>query len=274
MDYFEPKTIVIAVSTMVFLAIVLDVLRRKKRNRYENLQMSSRDINRSSRNDHEEDPFAVSQFPSGGSWVAGTRDDDYSAPVENEKQNTLFEQPEQGMFNWDDEPIEKQPSAISLEAEAKKIDEKTEKIEQQEPPEILIIHLMAAQGETCDGQALLDTAVALGLRYGNMKIFHRHISEDGSGPVLFSMANVLNPGTFDLTTIAQQEVVGVTLFMAPSDLDKPSEVFDLMLDTAEQMAAKLQLNIMDETRSSMTKQTVDHYRHRAQQAVLLQERSG
>jgi cell division protein ZipA len=57
-------------------------------------------------------------------------------------------------------------------------------------------------------------------------------------------------------------------------LDKPCEIFDAMLDVAEQMAAKLQLNIMDESRSSMTKQTIDHYRHRAQQAVLLQERSG
>ena len=107
-----------------------------------------------------------------------------------------------------------------------------------------------------------------------MKIFHRHTSEDGSGPVLFSMANLLNPGTFDLTTIAQQELVGVTLFLAPSDLDNPSETFDLMMDVAEQLAEKLQLNIMDESRSSMTKQTIDHYRHRAQRAVLLQERSG
>ena len=71
MDYFEPKTIVIAVSTMVFLAIVLDFLRRKKRNRYENLQMSSREINRSSRYEYEEDPFSDSQFPSGGSRVVG-----------------------------------------------------------------------------------------------------------------------------------------------------------------------------------------------------------
>jgi cell division protein ZipA len=273
MDYFEPKTIVIAVSTMVFLAIVLDFLRRKKRNRYEGLHMP-RDFNHSSRSEHEEDPFAESQFPSGGSWVAGTRDDDYSAPVENEKQNSLFEQPEQGKFNWDEEQIETEPAPIKLDEQPKDSQVKIEKIQQEDPPEILVIHLMAAKGEVCSGQLLLDTVVSLGLRYGNMKIFHRHTSEDGSGPVLFSMANLLNPGTFDLTTIAQQEMVGVTLFMAPSDLDKPSEVFDLMLDVAEQMAAKLQLNIMDETRSSMTKQTIDHYRHRAQQAVLLQERSG
>ena len=270
MDYFEPKTIVIAVSTMVFLAIVLDFLRRKKRNRYEGLQMP-RNFNHSSRFEHEEDPFAESQFPSGGSWVAGTREDDYTAPVENEKQNLLFEQPEQGKFNWEEEQHETDPAPVKIDVVPK---ESEEKIQQEDPPEILVIHLMAAKGEFCSGQLLLDSAVSLGLRYGNMKIFHRHTSEDGSGPVLFSMANLLNPGTFDLTAISQQQMVGVTLFMAPSDLDKPIEVFDLMLDVAEQMAAKLQLNIMDETRSSMTKQTIDHYRHRAQQAVLLQERSG
>ena len=274
MDYFEPKTIVIAVSTMVFLAIVLDFLRRKKRNRYEGLQMSSRDISRSARTEYEEDPFSESQFPSGGSWVAGTRDNDYSTTVENEKQNSLFHQPEQTKFNWEDEPVVKEAGSISIQPAHIKPVETVDPVDEDEPPEVLIIHLMAPNDQTCDGQLLLDTAVSLGLRYGNMKIFHRHTGDDGSGPVLFSMANLLKPGTFDLTAIGQQHMVGVTLFMTPSELDKPSEIFDLMMDVAEQIADKLQLNIMDETRSSMTKQTIDHYRHRAQQAAIFQERSG
>lgn len=274
MDYFEPKTIVIAVSTMVFLAIVLDFLRRKKRSRYEGIHMSSRDISRTARSKDDEDPFSDSQFPSGGSWVAGTRDDDYSTPVENEKQNSLFDQPEQGKFNWDDEPVAKDTPPVPIKAAPVKPVKKIEQVEQAEPQEVLVIHLMAPKDQTVDGQLLLDTAVSLGLRYGNMKIFHRHTSEDGSGPVLFSMANLLKPGTFDLNTIGKQQMVGVTLFMAPSELDAPSQIFDAMLDVAEQMAETLQLNIMDESRSSMTKQTIDHYRHRAQQAVLLQERSG
>jgi cell division protein ZipA len=274
MDYFEPKTIVIAVSTMVFLAIVLDFLRRKKRSRFEGIHMSSRNMSRTARFKDDEDPFSDSQFPSGGSWVAGTRDDDYSTPVENEKQNSLFDQPEQGKFNWDDEPIAKDTPPVTIKAAPIKSVKNIEQVEQAKPQEVLVIHLMAPKDQTVDGQLLLDTAVSLGLRYGNMKIFHRHTSEDGSGPVLFSMANLLKPGTFDLNTIVKQQMVGVTLFMAPSELDAPSQIFDAMLDVAEQMAETLQLNIMDESRSSMTKQTIDHYRHRAQQAVLLQERSG
>ena len=270
MDYFEPKTIVIAVTAMVFLAVVLDFLRRKKRNRYENLQMSSRDIERSSRTEDEDDPFLQSQFPSGGSRVVGLRNDEFSPTIENERQNSLFRQPEQGSLSLDVD--EKNiNSNQTLDVEQKPADTSTEESSTQE---LLVIHLMANKDQSCLGQLLLDSSLALGLRYGAMKIFHRHTDEDGSGPILFSMANVLNPGTFDLSTIGELELAGVTLFMTPSELEKPALIFDLMMETAEKLAAELSLNIVDESRSSMTKQTIDHYRQRAQQAALLQERSG
>ena len=272
MDYFEPKTIVIAVCTMVFLAIVLDVVRRRKRNRYDNIQMSSRDIDRSVGFEEDRDPFSESQFPSGRSRVVSRDGEhDFSERIENEKQNSLFDQPEQGTLALDNEPVVEKAAPAPKEGPKKESSEKPKESPQQE---ILVIHLMTTSGHTCSGQLLLDAALKQGLRYGEMKIFHRHTDENGSGPVLFSMANLLNPGTFDLTTIGPQELVGVTLFMAPSDLEKPAEVFDLMIETAEYIAEKLQLNMMDESRSSMTKQTIEHYRQRAQQAILFQERSG
>jgi cell division protein ZipA len=120
---------------------------------------------------------------------------------------------------------------------------------------------------------LLDTAVSLGLRYGAMKIFHRHSEEDGSGPVLFSMANLLNPGTFDLTTMGALQSVGVTLFMTPNELEEPVEAFDIMLETAEKLAQELQLTLKDESRSSMTKQTIDHYRQKALKIAFQRQRN-
>jgi cell division protein ZipA len=272
MDYFEPKTIVIAVCTMVFLAIVLDVVRRRKRNRYDNIQMSSREIDRSVGYENAKDPFLESQFPSGRSRVVPRDGDhDFSERIENEKQNSLFDQPEQGTLALDNEPVVERAAPAPKARPKKPSSDKPKESPQQE---ILVIHLMTATGQTCSGQLLLDCVLKQGLRYGEMKIFHRHTDQNGSGPVLFSMANLLNPGTFDLTTIGRQELVGVTLFMAPSDLEKPAEVFDLMIETAAYLAEKLQLNMMDESRSSMTKQTIEHYRQRAQQAILFQERSG
>jgi cell division protein ZipA len=272
MDYFEPKTIVIAVCTMVFLAIVLDVVRRRKRNRYDNIQMSSREIDRSVGFEEDRDPFSESQFPSGRSRVVSRDGEhDFSERIENEKQNSLFDQPEQGTLALDNEPVVEKAVPAPKARSKKQSSEKPKESPQQE---ILVIHLMTTTGQTCSGQLLLDAVLDQGLRYGEMKIFHRHTDENGSGPVLFSMANLLNPGTFDLTTIGHQELVGVTLFMAPSDLEKPAEVFDLMIETAEYIAEKLQLNMLDESRSSMTKQTIEHYRQRAHQAILFQERSG
>ena len=51
------------------------------------------------------------------------------------------------------------------------------------------------------GPALLQNILESGLRFGEMDIFHRHESMAGNGEVLFSMANALKPGTFDLDDI-------------------------------------------------------------------------
>ena len=54
---------------------------------------------------------------------------------------------------------------------------------------------------------------------------------------------------------------------------KDFSALQLIADTAEKLALQLQLNIMDESRSSMTKQTIDHYRQRAQKIAFHRERS-
>ena len=41
MDFFGPREILILVAVLALVAVVLDGARRIKRNRYENLQMSS-----------------------------------------------------------------------------------------------------------------------------------------------------------------------------------------------------------------------------------------
>ena len=133
MDYFEPKTIVIAVCTMVFLAIVLDVMRRRKRNRYDNIQMSSREIDRSVGYEDDRDPFSDSQFPSGRSRVVSRDGEhDFSARMENEKQNSLFDQPEQGTLALDNEPVVKKTSPASKVSPKKQSSEKPKEAPQQE----------------------------------------------------------------------------------------------------------------------------------------------
>ncbi|MFY9334028.1 MAG: cell division protein ZipA C-terminal FtsZ-binding domain-containing protein, partial [Porticoccaceae bacterium] len=82
----------------------------------------------------------------------------------------------------------------------------------------------------------------------------------------------VNPGTFDLKTIDQMTTPGVTFFMALDDLDDPAGALDIMIECVDSMAADLEAFILDETRSSMTRQTLDHYRQRARDVAFRRSR--
>ncbi|WP_331352433.1 cell division protein ZipA [Cellvibrio sp. UBA7671] len=131
-----------------------------------------------------------------------------------------------------------------------------------EPEEVLIINVMAHKGEMFNGADLLDIVLQCGMRYGSMDIFHRHSDTKGEGALLFSMANMVKPGTFDLDAMDEFETPGVSLFMTlPINADS-MQSFDLMADTARAIAETLDGELKDEQRSVMTRQTLEHCRER------------
>jgi cell division protein ZipA len=130
-----------------------------------------------------------------------------------------------------------------------------------EPEEVLVVHVMA-KDKMLKGTELLDTVLQCGMRYGSMDIFHRYASSKGEGAHLFSMANIVKPGTFDLESMDQFETPGVSFFMVlPIDADS-MQSFDLMIDTARTVAGTLGAELKDDQRSVMTKQTLEHCRER------------
>lgn len=133
---------------------------------------------------------------------------------------------------------------------------------QSEPEEVLIINIMAHKGEVFKGEDLLDIVLKCGLRYGSMDIFHRYSDNKGEGALLFSMANMVKPGTFDLDAMDEFTTPGVTLFMTlPINADS-MQSFDLMADTAQAISQTLGGELKDEQRSVMTRQTLEHCRQR------------
>ena len=133
---------------------------------------------------------------------------------------------------------------------------------QSEPEEVLIINIMAQKGEMFNGADLLDIILKCGLRYGSMDIFHRYSDTKGDGALLFSMANMVRPGTYDLDAMDEFTTPGVSLFMTlPIDADS-MQSFDLMAETAQAIAQTLGGELKDEQRSAMTKQTLEHSRQR------------
>jgi cell division protein ZipA len=129
--------------------------------------------------------------------------------------------------------------------------------------EVLVINVKASKASEFQGSDLLQQVLENDLRYGAMNIFHRHADEDGEGPVLFSMANMLMPGVFDLKTIDGFSTAGVSLFLTLPVFDNNNmAAFELMVNTAKALAASLGGDLKDEHRSVMTAQTIEHYRER------------
>lgn len=129
--------------------------------------------------------------------------------------------------------------------------------------EVLVINVRAGKNQQLQGSDLLEQVLENGLRYGAMNIFHYHEGEDGEGPVLFSMANMLKPGTFDLQSIDSFTTVGVTFFLTlPVVNDQHMAAYESMLATAKNVAAVLNADLNDDQRSVMTSQTMEHYRER------------
>lgn len=154
-------------------------------------------------------------------------------------------------INFGDEAIDDMPSISANEPEKKPAVE----LEQQ----VLVLSVVVPEGQAMSGAALLPTLLTLGMKYGEMNIFHRHEDNAGNGKVTFSLANMLNPGTFNLDDIENFTTQGITLFMTLPNPGNAFEVFEQMLKAAKQLAVEFRGQLLDDKRSVMTKQTEQHY---------------
>jgi cell division protein ZipA len=142
----------------------------------------------------------------------------------------------------------------------------------QDFSEVLVLNVVARPNHEIAGVDLLQVLLANQLRFGDMAIFHRHVDGAARSPVLFSVANLVNPGTFDLNRISEFSTRGVCFFMTLPSVGNNMQAFDKMLEAAQQVRIALDADLKDDNRSVMTAQTIEHYRQRVRDFDLRQLR--
>ncbi|WP_067519163.1 cell division protein ZipA [Endozoicomonas ascidiicola] len=128
--------------------------------------------------------------------------------------------------------------------------------------EVIVINVLSRAGVFFSGEQLMQAMLSSGMRYGDMSIFHRYSNSDGTGKILFSMANGVKPGTFDINNLEATETPALSMFMSLPGPEKPMQAFALMEETARRLALDLGGELKDEQFSVMTQQTLEHCRQR------------
>lgn len=129
-----------------------------------------------------------------------------------------------------------------------------------EVEDFIAVHVVA-RSVPFHGEDLLRAILSYGLRYGEMSIFHRHEMPTGQGAVLFSMAQAVEPGTFDLHNMANDMIPGVTFFLSLPGINRIG-AYDIMMDTAKRLATEFNADMLDQNQALMTRQLLEHYRER------------
>ena len=177
------------------------------------------------------------------------------------------------------EPADAAPAPLSprvnevKEQAAPAIEEKPKGAAVAEVSEVLVLNVTAKKGRLIMGERLLSLMQGLELEYGERKIFSKRTYDAERGPILFNVANMLQPGTFDLNNMENFATVGVTLFLAlPSPISN-FEAFEEMLQTAQDLVRSIDGELRDDQRNMMTGQTIEHYRQRVRDFELRRLRS-
>ncbi|MFZ5588307.1 MAG: cell division protein ZipA [Pseudomonadota bacterium] len=158
------------------------------------------------------------------------------------------------------------PRRAAPDTEAKKFQTRATPPKQQaaapraaSPAQIVVLNVMARHGRNFSGADIRDALHAVDLQFGAMNIFHRMHRDAGA---VFSLANMLEPGSFDPARMDTLSTTGLSLFMqAPAPIDTPAAYED-MLATAQRLAAQLGGDLCDERRNPLTPQTIEHTRER------------
>jgi cell division protein ZipA len=116
---------------------------------------------------------------------------------------------------------------------------------------IVTLRLVAGDKNAFQGEALALNLRSIGMRYGKFGIYHYYEApiEDAA---IFSVANLIEPGTFDLSNIKEQQIPGISIFIVlPGPMDGV-KAFDLMISTAKNLCQALNAELLDESGSTLS----------------------
>jgi cell division protein ZipA len=118
---------------------------------------------------------------------------------------------------------------------------------------VMVIYLLAQPDMSFTGSEICRVAEYEGMQFGEDRYFHRYSNADSSSDSIFGIANILEPGLFDLSNLETFSTTGLVFFQQLSNAGGALEAFDEMLKTVIQFKEQLNGRLQDSSRHSLNK---------------------
>ena len=125
---------------------------------------------------------------------------------------------------------------------------------------IVTLYLAARAGAKLHGPDIVVAAEKTGLSYGHMGVFHRLVDNHPERGPVFSVANIMKPGSFDMASIQSMETPAIAFFLTLPAPVAALDAWETMLPTAQRMAELLDGVVLDESRNALGRQRIAHIR--------------
>ncbi|MDE2406493.1 MAG: cell division protein ZipA [Xanthomonadaceae bacterium] len=125
---------------------------------------------------------------------------------------------------------------------------------------IIALYVAATAGNKLYGPDIVVAAEKAGLTFGYMQVFHRLVDGRPEAGPIFSVANIVKPGSFDMAQIGTLETPAIAFFLTLPAPVSALDAWETMEPAAQRMASLLGGVVLDEERSALGRQRIQHIR--------------
>lgn len=180
-------------------------------------------------------------------------------PRERSEQSDVRNEPtlgEQLADNWGQETAQQEELPLPATREP----EEPGKRQTDQFDRIISLYVAAKAGSTLRGSDIVVAAEKAGLTFGYMNVYHRMVDGRPEVGPIFSVANILKPGSFEMATIGELETPAIAFFLTLPAPVAALEAWETMEPAAQRMATLLDGVVLDEERNALGRQRIQHIR--------------
>ena len=132
-------------------------------------------------------------------------------------------------------------------------------------PFLIQVSVVAGPGRFFHGAELKQALMDVDLLFGDMGIFHRY--DPDLTQTLFSVASLVEPGTFPIDDMDDFECPGIVLFFQTARVSDPLGTYDDLVNTSRELAQRLHGIQWDESRQPLSASKIAHMRNLLKQPI-------